>query len=571
MSRFKERRERESRRKAAADLAGEPCCNVCGEPLSDGGIDGSCQRCLLVQPPPGLWGSDGMVSKEEIAAALPRFEIGEVLGQGALGIVYRADDRELGRTVAIKVMATKPDSPEFEERFTREASAMARLNHPHIVSIYDYGTTPGFHYLIMESMEGGTLEDRGVDGGGMPKDCAYRIFNQICDGLQYAHSQGVVHRDIKPGNILLDRGGNAKLSDFGLVKGLMPEEFAEVTLTRSNITMGTPLYMAPEQMAGSPKVDHRADIYSAGAVFYEMLTGENAKGRYKRASKYPGVPRFLDAALDRALKPEADDRFERIDAFKRAVSLGRTRARRWSTRGAVVAGCVAFALLGWRTATLSHHARPIPKEAVAGLPLGSLADAFVPSEWTSLANYEFEGSLKDSNGHQPSFDTDGNAEVTENALVFSGIDDRGEVDLARIDDGDPTGLAINLRFLPERYLAYGVRDQMVFSLSMQWNEGIFLHDPMWTANGLSVLTGARHPLAPPRVFGDRLTEGQWHDLWIIVGKDDYSVWIDDAPVYRGLGHSDIEPWAQWGNDTAALRVGGFLGKVDHVRIWEKKS
>jgi hypothetical protein len=105
---------------------------------------------------------------------------------------------------------------------------------------------------------------------------------------------------------------------------------------------------------------------------------------------------------------------------------------------------------------------------------------------------------------------------------------------------------------------------------MQWNEGIFLRDPMWSADGVNLLTGARQPLAPPRVIGGKLGEGAWHDVWILVGATDYSVWIDGEPVYRGLGHSDIEPWAQWGHDKAALRFGGFAGLVDHVKIWEKK-
>ena len=571
MSRFQEGRDRGSRSKATdASSEAETRCDVCGESLSDGSIEGTCQRCLLAQPPPGLWDSSGLPEPGEIGAALPRFEIGEVLGEGALGIVYRAEDREIGRTVAIKVMATKPENPEFAERFMREVSAMARLNHPNVVTIFDHGTTERFHFLIMEWMEGGTLEGEIARQSPMAKERAFQLFGQICDGLQYAHSMGVVHRDVKPGNILLDRNGNAKLSDFGLVKGLMPEEFADVTLTRSNISMGTPLYMAPEQMAGSQEVDHRADIYSAGAVLYEMLTGEAAKGRYERASTFAGVTRVLDGAIDRSLRPNPDERYERIAAFKDDVERRRKLVRAWIVRGIIAASCVAFAILGWRVAASSIDQRPIPKKAIEGLPLGSLADAFDPDEWTSLANYEFEGTLKDSNGDQPDVDADGKAEVTGGALKLTGIDDLGEVALSRIDDGDPTGLAINLRFLPERYLAYGVREQMIFALSMQWNEGIFLRDPMWSADGVNLLTGARQPLAPPRVIGGKLGEGAWHDVWILVGATDYSVWIDGEPVYRGLGHSDIEPWAQWGDDKAALRFGGFAGLVDHVKIWEKK-
>ena len=194
-------------------------CDVCGEPLKGQGVEGTCQSCLLVQPLSALWDPREPPSAEEIATLLPRFEIHDMLGRGALGIVYLATDTQLKRSVAIKAMAANPDNPEFAQRFAREASVMARLNHPHIVTVHDYGTADTLHFLVMEWMEGGTLEDEMGDKRKLPPSRAVDVTGQICDALQYAHSEGVIHRDVKPGNILLDRNGTAKLSDFGLVKG----------------------------------------------------------------------------------------------------------------------------------------------------------------------------------------------------------------------------------------------------------------------------------------------------------------------------------------------------------------
>ena len=264
------------------------------------GIEGTCQRCLLLQPLPGMWDPNEPPTEEEISARLPRFDIQEPLGRGALGTVYKATDSVLGRAVAIKLMKANPINPEFGARFLREAAVMAKLSHPNIVTVYDYGSEDDLHYLVMEWMEGGTLEDEGVGQRKLAAGRALTIFDQICDALQYAHQQGVVHRDVKPSNILLDRNGNAKLSDFGLVKGMLHDEFREASLTKSNMSVGTPLYMAPEQMKGSSKVDHRADIYSAGAVLYEMLSSQSAKDRSAKAASAKGVPPLVGAAIDRS-------------------------------------------------------------------------------------------------------------------------------------------------------------------------------------------------------------------------------------------------------------------------------
>ena len=210
------------------DFASEPesdSCNVCGKPLAEPGIKGTCPSCLLAQPFAEFWDPREPPSAEKVAEALPRFRIDKKLGRGALGVVYGAVDTSLGR---IKAMTGNPENPEFSERFAREASAMAKLNHPNIVTIYDYGTVGDLHYLVMERMDGGTLAEELASKGTLPMKRAFKITDEICKGLEYSHALGVMHRDIKPGNILLDRKGNAKLSDFGLVKGLLYEEFEEV-------------------------------------------------------------------------------------------------------------------------------------------------------------------------------------------------------------------------------------------------------------------------------------------------------------------------------------------------------
>lgn len=290
-------------------------CQSCGKKLGEPGIHGTCPSCLLAQPFAEFWDPREPPTLERVAEALPRFRIDKELGRGALGAVYGAVDHDLGRLVAIKVMTANPENPEFTERFAREASVMAKLNHPHIVTIYDHGAVGDLHYLVMERLEGGTLAELLASKGALPLDRAVQLLQQICSGLEYAHALGVMHRDIKPGNILLDRLGNAKLSDFGLVKVLLYEEFEEVALTRTNMTVGTPTYMAPEQMEWPAQADHRADIYSAGAVFYEMLTGEAPTGRYRKASSFPGIAAKYDAIVDTALHKNPDKRFTQANLF----------------------------------------------------------------------------------------------------------------------------------------------------------------------------------------------------------------------------------------------------------------
>jgi serine/threonine protein kinase len=258
-------------------------------------------------------------SPGEIAKYFPQLEVLELLGQGGMGAVYKARQRRLDRLVALKILP--PDAgrdPAFAERFTREARALARLSHPHIVSVHDFGETESLYYFIMEFVDGANLR-QVLEANRLQPDQAIPIVPQICDALQYAHDEGIVHRDIKPENILLDKKGRVKIADFGLAKllGAMPHD---IRLTGTRQVMGTPHYMAPEQLEKPLAVDHRADIYSLGVVFYEMLTGELPLGRFALPSEKVAVDGRLDEVVLRALEKEPDRRYQRASEMQTDVA-----------------------------------------------------------------------------------------------------------------------------------------------------------------------------------------------------------------------------------------------------------
>ncbi len=203
---------------------------------------------------------------------LGRFELQEELGVGSFGHVFRAHDTELDRTVAIKVQrASGLQHDEDRERFLREARSAAQLAHPHIVALYEAGETDeGVAYLVTEFIDGQTLEER-LRGGPLPPDDAVRLIVSVALALDAAHQHGVIHRDVKPSNVMLDREGEPHVMDFGLAK----REVGESTVTPDGALMGTPAYMSPEIARGEAHiVDARSDVYSLGVVLYELLTGE---------------------------------------------------------------------------------------------------------------------------------------------------------------------------------------------------------------------------------------------------------------------------------------------------------
>ncbi len=264
----------------------------------------------------------------ELTARFPQLEILGFVGQGGMGAVYKARQRQLDRVVALKILPPDiGDDPAFAERFAREAKALARLSHPGIVTIHDFGRADGLFYFLMEFVDGVSLGQLMRGGRVSPRE-ALAIVPQICDALQYAHDQGLVHRDIKPENILLDRRGRVKVADFGLVK--LVEGGGESTvgelstaaspnLTEAGKVMGTPHYMAPEQVSHPAEVDHRADIYALGVVFYQMLTGELPGKPLQAPSKKVQVDVRLDEVVLRALEGEPERRYQQASQLRTAV------------------------------------------------------------------------------------------------------------------------------------------------------------------------------------------------------------------------------------------------------------
>ncbi|MFO1076968.1 MAG: serine/threonine-protein kinase [Planctomycetota bacterium] len=291
-------------------------CATCGRAVPADAPLGACPACALAaalsSAPPG----GDAPTPEEVAAKLPQYEFLGVLGRGGMGVVHRARHRTLDRVVALKIL--QPSSaPGFEERFVREAKAMARLTHPNIVTVFDFGVSDGLFWLAMEFVDGINIREALRAGRIRPPE-ALAIVPQICDALQYAHDRGVVHRDIKPENVLVDRDGRVKVADFGLAK-LAERSPGDVSLTGASQVMGTLHYMAPEQWERPKDVDHRADIYSLGVVFYEMLTGELPVGRFEAPSKRAPVDMRLDEVVLHALERERDRRFQNAADVKTAV------------------------------------------------------------------------------------------------------------------------------------------------------------------------------------------------------------------------------------------------------------
>jgi len=315
----------------------KPLCPSCQKPLAPDVRLGLCPECLIKAGFPTGKGSDtGSMTHqafvppavEEIAGLFPQLEILELIGRGGMGAVYKARQRQLNRFVALKILPPGVGSePAFAERFTREARALAQLNHPNIVTLYEFGETSGQFYFLMEFVDGVNLRQLLASSRVSPRE-ALAIVPQICDALQFAHDQGIVHRDIKPENILLDRRGRVKVADFGLAKLVGVENdpradggiaVASPDLTVSGKIMGTPNYMAPEQVEHPTEVDHRADIYALGVVFYQMLTGELPGKKIEVPSKKVHIDVRLDEVVLRALEKKPELRYQQVSEVKTMV------------------------------------------------------------------------------------------------------------------------------------------------------------------------------------------------------------------------------------------------------------
>ncbi|HEU5369870.1 MAG TPA: serine/threonine-protein kinase, partial [Ktedonobacterales bacterium] len=252
------------------------------------------------------------------------YEIRALLGAGGMGQVYRAHDPRLERDVAIKVLsASLAQEPGYLERFRREARAVARLNHPNVVQVYDFGEQGDLTYLVMPLISGGTLREYLAHRQVLPLAEALAITEQVATALQYAHERGLVHRDVKPANILMTAEGRALLSDFGIVRLVQKEDNA-TTLTHMGAFVGSPEYAAPEMILGKP-VDQRVDVYALGVILFQMLTGRMPFAgatpvvlMMMQAQQPPPAPRSLnpdippavEAVILKALAKTPEERFQ---------------------------------------------------------------------------------------------------------------------------------------------------------------------------------------------------------------------------------------------------------------------
>ena len=334
-----------------------PTCPECGAPLPPNAPAGLCPRCVMAlnlrtatEPTAPAAAQQPPLPPEQIAPFFPQLEILESLGRGGMGVVYKARQKSLNRIVALKLLAPERVlDPMFAGRFTREAQALAALNHPNIVTVYDFGQAGGYYYLLMEFVDGANLRQLLRSRKFTPEE-ALSVVPPLCDALQYAHDRGIVHRDIKPENLLLDKTGRIKVADFGIARMLgtpapasgsakfplgrrreappdppnppsenlaLPDSPAPAAPATG--VVGTPAYSAPEQKTDPRHVDNRADIYSLGVVFYEMLTGELPRKPLEPPSKKVRIDVRLDEIVLRALENEPERRYPQASALKTQV------------------------------------------------------------------------------------------------------------------------------------------------------------------------------------------------------------------------------------------------------------
>ncbi|MEZ5386335.1 MAG: protein kinase [Prosthecobacter sp.] len=267
-------------------------------------------------------------SLEEMQAMLPQYQFVSLLGRGGMGAVFKAVQISLDRTVAIKVLPVDlvaDEDTQFAERFKNEARTMAKMNHPAIVNVYDFGeTNTGLLYFVMEFINGTDVAQMIASQGKLPEDYALSITAHVSDALNYAHTRGVIHRDIKPANILINMDGAVKVADFGLAKQSDPGQSG---ITKTNMAMGTPDFVAPEALIAGIPLDGRADLYAMGVMLYQMLTGEIPRGIWSMPSKKLGTDPRFDEIIAKAMQTDREHRYQSAADLRRDLDTILTTPR----------------------------------------------------------------------------------------------------------------------------------------------------------------------------------------------------------------------------------------------------
>jgi serine/threonine protein kinase len=374
---------------------------------------------------------------EELQAQLPHYDIFDLIGRGGMGAVYKAWQKTLDRVVAIKILARRGEgnAATFAERFKREAKAMARLKHGGIVAVHDAGETPsGLLYFVMEYVDGTDLQRQLDETSPLPAAQAVDITIRVCDALAYAHERGIIHRDIKPSNIMLESNGTVKVADFGLVKTVAGDSSG---LTRANVAMGTPAYMAPESGLGAAMLDHRADIYAVGVMLYQMLTGKLPRGHFAPPSRLaPGIDKRLDRIVEHALRDDREERYGSAAEMQADLEgvlgrAGKKRVRASSDRrtaasgktfllAAVVAIAIAAGLAFYLRRSASRRTTGSDVVTLTGPPPHATLIGAMLLSWSSddldATNQSFEVSVQ-ANGAAPIV-----KQVARNSLVPEDIE-----------------------------------------------------------------------------------------------------------------------------------------------------
>ncbi len=259
-------------------------------------------------------------SLEEMGEMLPQYQFESLLGRGGMGAVFKAVQTSLDRAVAIKILPADligDTDLNFLERFKNEARTMAKLNHPGIVNVYDFGEARGgLLYFVMEFVNGTDVARMISSQGRLPEDYALSITAHVCDALAYAHKHGVVHRDIKPANILINMEGAVKVADFGLAK---MDDPGQSGLTKTNMAMGTPDFVAPEALIPGVPLDGRADLYAIGVMLYQMLTGEIPRGIWTLPGKKHGTDPRFDSIITKAMQTDREARYQTAGDIRKDI------------------------------------------------------------------------------------------------------------------------------------------------------------------------------------------------------------------------------------------------------------
>jgi hypothetical protein len=330
------------------------------------------------------------------SALAGRYAVESEIGRGGMAVVFLAEDLKHGRKVAIKVLHPELGAAVGADRFLREIETVAGLAHPHVLALHDSGEASGLLFYVMPFVDGESLGERLEREGQFPLDEAIRIAGEVADGLDYAHEKGVVHRDIKPGNILLSRG-HATIADFGIAKAIGAAGGGDATTTATGLSVGTPRYMSPEQAAGAVEVDGRSDVYALGCVLWEMLAGQppfdgptpRAILARKATEEPPAVrvirktvPQALENVLAKAMATSPADRFQTAGDLARALEAPETvgRIRRRATHPLrFAAGVMALLAAGagvWALATRGFSGSETDEPAL--IPFDSTAIAVLP-------------------------------------------------------------------------------------------------------------------------------------------------------------------------------------------------